>query len=155
MSKIDASLSEFETKTGAILERVHGLTKDQVDWKLELPLGDDYWSVRQILAHIEEVNYYWIPCIKRLLVDPNGSIGRSPEEMEAREKAIDTAYDRELSEILEGISKSTSNVRKEFGRITDEQYDGVAGIFEHVYPEHVDEHLKHIERTLFAYSQYN
>lgn len=61
MSKVDIELTKFEEKTKVILNRVNGLTRDQIDWKLELPLGDDYWSVRQILAHLEEVNRYWIP----------------------------------------------------------------------------------------------
>lgn len=155
MSKIDAALTDFEKKVNVVLDRVNGLTQDQIDWKLEIPLGDDYWSVRQILAHIEEVNIFWIPRIKNLLVDPSSFIGRSPEDLEVRAKAVDTAYDRELPEILNGIKESVKNVRRELGGMTDEQYEDIAAIFEHVYPDHIDEHLKHIERTLFAYSQYH
>ena len=167
MSKIDAVISKFNKLNDELFEIVDGLTEGQINWKLQVPLGDDYWSVRQILAHIEEVNFYWIHLLREAINNPTGFAARSPEDMKKRQDAVDNAINRDLSAITYGVKKSIFEANKMLETITDEEYDTMLGkpddprsvpyswLINHVYPEHIEEHIKHIKRTLFAYSQYN
>jgi hypothetical protein len=167
MSKIEESLSLFEKNTAKMFDIVDGLTEDQINWKMKLVLDDERWSVNQIIAHVEEVNYFWLSQFEEMLVNPTRSCGRSEEDFVIRQKAVDKADERKLSEMVENIKKSLPIIRDTLGTMTDEQMGllfPVIGspsevpmgfMINHVYPEHVEFHIKHIERTLFAYSQYH
>lgn len=160
-------VSDYQKNLTKMFETIEGLTDDQMDWKLVLPLGDDYWSVRQILAHVEEVNTFWIEKLGRLIRDPeNTPAERTEEELAARSKAIDTAYERDINEIIAGIKSSAETAMKYVMTLTEDDLGvnlaaapgvkvPVSFLVKHVYPDHIEEHTKHIERQLFAYSQYH
>lgn len=166
MSMIDNAISQFEDNVQEMVQIIDGLTQDQIDWKMIIPLGDDYWSVREIVAHVEEVNYFWPDKIKGLIADPTGRCDRTPAELEDRLEAVAKAKDREWPELYESFKKSVGNMCQALSDVTDEQFGimlepapgytaPLAFIINHVYPEHVEEHIKHIQRQLFAYSQYH
>ncbi len=166
MNKIEVAISKFEEQMLELYKILDGLTQDQIEWKLVLPLGDDYWSVREIVAHVEEVNYFWPPKLKALLADPTGVVERTPAELDARQQAVTNAKTREWSELYTALKKSADNMRNELSLLTDEQFSTMiepapghklplSFLINHVYGEHVEEHIKHIQRQLFAYSQYH
>lgn len=166
MSKIEELKKKYENQQQVLFELLEPLSQDQMDWKLVLPLGDDYWSVREILAHIEEVNCFWINKIEGLIKNPRSEARRTDADMAARQTAISTAYDRELSILLADLHSSFDTANKNLECITDEQLATIiepapdqkvplSFLVSHVYPEHVEEHIKHIERQLFAYAQYH
>lgn len=160
-------VSDYQKNLTRLFETIDGLTDDQMDWKLVLPLGDDYWSVRQILAHIEEVNLFWIDKLRRLIDDPaNTPAERTEEELAVRSKAIDTAYDRDVKDIITGIKSSAETAVKNLMTLSEDELNinlnaalgvqvPISFLVKHVYPDHIEEHIKHIERQLFAYSQYH
>lgn len=160
-------IDDYQVNLEKLYTIIDGLTDDQMDWKLIIPLGDDYWSVRQILAHIEEVNSFWVGKLHRLIADPqNVSAERNEEELEARQKAVDEAYDKEIQAIMDGIKTSAQAAIDDLKTLTDEELAvttepapgvklPITFLIDHVYADHIDMHIKHIERQLFAYSQYH
>lgn len=160
-------VATYQENLKKLFARIEGLTADQMDWKLVIPLGDDYWSVRQILAHVEEVNTFWVGKLRRLIDDPEHvPAERTPEELEVRSKAVDTAYDRDIADIIAGVKSSAEAAIKNMMSLTAEDLAvqvnatpevkvPVSFLVKHVYPDHIEEHLKHIDRQLFAYSQYH
>ena len=160
-------ITTYQENLKKLFQQIDGLTQDQMDWKLVLPLGDDYWSVRQILAHIEEVNGFWVEKLQRLIADPeNTPVERTEEELAIRAKAVDTAYDRDINEIIAGIKSSAEAAVKNLMKLKEDELNiqlsatpevkvPLSFIVKHVYPDHIEEHMKHIDRQLFAYSQYH
>ncbi|OCT12148.1 hypothetical protein A8709_30310 [Paenibacillus pectinilyticus] len=171
MSKIEQTLSEFEKHLAEMLTLIDSLTEEQLNWKLFSPVGsNEYWSIRQMIAHVEEVNYFWLPQIKELIANPSRRFGRALEEWAVRKAAVDKANERELSDMLGRIKESIPFIRQELGSITDEQMDlpitplqevppgyefTLSFLVNHVYPEHIEAHIKQMHRNLFAYTQYH
>lgn len=164
---VAAILATYQENLKKLFKQIDGLTDDQMDWKLVIPLGDDYWSVRQILAHVEEVNSFWVKKLRRLIDDPTHvPVERTEEELAERSKAVDTAYERDIADIIAGIKTSAAAAVKSLMELKDEDMNiqlqatpevkiPLSFLVKHVYPDHIEEHMKHIDRQLFAYSQYH
>lgn len=167
MSEIEEMLSLFEKNTAQMLAMIAGLTEDQINWKLPPVENEEHWSIRQIIAHIEEVNYFWVPQFQEALMNPSTKLGRADEGNKIRQRAVDKADERELSVMVENIKKSLPIIRNALGNMTNEQLKlvfpmkdvetnvPIGFLINHVYPEHVDTHMKQIERTLLDYAQYH
>ncbi len=167
MSEIDEMLTLFEKNTAKMLDMIAGLAEDQINWKLPSVENEEHWSIRQIIAHNEEVNYFWFPQFQEALINPSTKLGRANEGNKIRQMAVDKADERELSEMVENIKKSLPIIRNALGNITNEQLKlvfpmkdveakmPIGFLINHVYPEHVDSHMKQIEHTLFDYAQYH
>jgi len=169
MSEIEKLLSTFETATARLLDLVSTLTEDQLDWRIPPGKDEESWSIRQIIAHIEEVNYFWYPQFTKALADPSTKLGRSAEDYVIRQMAVDTADDRDLAAMVENIKKSVPVIRAALGNMKDEQMDlefsmkdvpdeesakiNIGFLISHVYPEHIEEHIQQIESILLDYSK--
>ncbi|GAB6108004.1 DinB family protein [Fusibacter bizertensis] len=169
MREIQNALDVFEKESAKMFELIKDLTDDQINWKMSLVLDDVRWSVREIMAHMEEVNNFWLKQFKEALENPDRHLGRTEEEFEIRQIAVDQSSKRDFNEIVENVKLTVPLVRAVLGNITDDQWEAQYSIvgqpeevklhlgffIDHCYPEHVDFHIKHIERTLFAYGQYH
>ena len=105
--------------------------------------------------------------LRRLIDDPEHvPAERTEEELAIRSKAVDTAYDRDISDIIAGVKSSAEAAIKNMMSLTAEDLAvqvnatpevkvPVSFLVKHVYPDHIEEHMKHIDRQLFAYSQYH
>jgi uncharacterized damage-inducible protein DinB len=169
MSEIEKLLSIFERETAKMLDLVGILTEEQLDWRIPLGKDEESWSVRQIVAHIEEVNYFWYPQFKEALINPSTKLGRSAEDYVIRQTAVDKADSHDLSAQVENIKKSVPVIRAALGNMKDEQMDlefpmkgvpdeesakiNIGFLISHVYPEHIDEHTQQIETILLDYSK--
>jgi uncharacterized damage-inducible protein DinB len=153
MSKIQDSLSLFEKNVAKMLDLVGTLSEDQINWKMKLVLDDERWSVRQIVAHMEEVNYFWLAQFKEILAGSSRNCGRTAADYEARLKAVHEADNRPLADITTHIKKSMPLIRETLGAMTDEQMNMLVPVegapqkvplgfmINHVYPEHAEEHI--------------
>ncbi|ANB57778.1 dinB superfamily protein [Anoxybacillus sp. B7M1] len=147
---------EIEEAVKKIIQKVSLLPEDVVRWKP----SDDEWSIMEILCHVEEVIGYWTRELVRVIQAGGGEWGRGLND-EARLAAVCQADARAVSEVIHGIEQAAIWADEQLATLSDEQLaleaphrnpkfgaKPMTFLVEHFLTEHLDGHLRQIERNL-------
>ncbi|RNB85376.1 DinB family protein [Brevibacillus nitrificans] len=147
----------------ASLDKIVNASQDLPEEALRWKPADDKWSVMEVLCHVEEATPYWLDEIKRLVKAPGEEWGRGLQH-EGRLAAVARAAEREKQEVLRYIIEGKKEVVEVLAGLTEDNLNcksrsrnprfGVrplSFIIEHLLVEHLETHIKQIERTIEKY----
>ncbi|MEW9672068.1 DinB family protein [Ammoniphilus sp. 3BR4] len=160
MNNIQEAIQSIHQTTDQIIEAVQPLEANLIEWKP----ADEVWSIMEVLCHVEEATPYWLNEIKQVAKTPGVEWGRGLQH-EGRLAAVASAPHRSLDAVLEGIRNSKEMVQNVLGSLEEQDLTTESPsrnprfgtkplifIIEHLLVEHLDKHLKQIERNIHQYS---
>lgn len=116
------------------------------------------WSVAEILAHICEMQPFWMGKVGLMLRESNPDVARTDEERELRIRAVQEHRSDPLPTILERLKEASEHALQAVSRLSAEDLerpghrpDGtsttVRGLIERNIIAHLEEHARQIEET--------
>lgn len=155
------AVKQIHEKTDQIIQVVKTLPEELISWKP----APDVWSIMEILCHIEEATPYWLNELKLVVNTPGFEWGRGLQH-EGRLAAVSQASLRLIDDVLTGIAETKQKVQEVLGSLQDEDLNiespsrnprfgtrPLSFIVEHLLVEHLDKHLKQIQRNIKQYEE--
>jgi uncharacterized damage-inducible protein DinB len=143
-----------------MVELVKDLPEEQIRWK---PSAEE-WSVMETLCHVEEAAHYWLDELERVVAHPS-EWGRGIQD-EKRLAAVAQADQRQVADVLSKVGQIQDRVKEVFAKLSDEQMKieaphrnpkfgvkPVSFLVEHFLVEHMDIHVKQIQRVMKQYEE--
>ncbi|BAB05720.1 DinB family protein [Halalkalibacterium halodurans] len=156
MSQAHHYQSQLRSEITQLVQIVQPLSEEDIYWK---PSHEE-WSVMEILCHVEEMLFYWADEFVRVVEARGAEWGRGLQD-EARLKAVSRAKERELTDVIDGILKAGHHAETQLASLSDEDLalqaphrnpkfgvKPMSFLVEHFIIEHVQGHIRQIERTL-------
>ncbi|WP_066307146.1 DinB family protein [Bacillus sp. FJAT-29814] len=157
---IEEYKSEIELGINEIISLAENTPKDQLAWK---PSNDE-WSVMEVLSHVEEIIYYWVTELQRVIAVP-GPWGRGMDAP-ARLEAVRQAHSRQYQDVKAGILDATAHALSAFDEIREENLaieaphrnpkfgsKNMHFLVEHFLVEHLQKHITQIKRVKKQYQE--
>lgn len=159
MSTVQDYVRQIDEKLARMLEATV-LPEAVVRWKP----APDQWSVIEILAHVEEAVAYWVDELFRVIANPGVSWGRTLQH-EGRLAAVARAPGRSTEDVRQGLERVRHMAKQRLAEVRDEDlaivaphvnpkfgYKPMRFLVEHFLVEHLEVHLRQIDRNLQRYS---
>ncbi len=160
MSQIKQYEESILQSISKMVELVKDLPEEQIRWK---PSAEE-WSIMETLCHVEEAVYYWLDELERVVANP-GEWGRGLQD-EKRLAAVAAADQTDVADIISRVEKTQSRVKETFSKLKEEDLNieaphrnpkfGVKPmrfLVEHFLVEHMDIHVKQIQRVMGQYKE--
>jgi uncharacterized damage-inducible protein DinB len=155
-------IQNYCEQTEKTIERMLQLVIGLGDGRLRKKPGPEAWSVMEVLCHVEEAMVYWMEELQRVTRNKGGEWGRGLQD-ERRLSAVARADDRTLREVTDGIRNAGEQIKQTLLQLQDEDLSLEAPhrnpkfgtkpmtfLLDHFVVEHLDNHVRQIERTLAA-----
>ncbi len=160
MGKIQEAIRSIHLTTDQMIELVEQLQGDLIYWKP----SEEAWSIMEVLCHVEEATPYWLNEITQVVNTPELEWGRGLQH-EGRLVAIAAASHRAVDDVLSGIRSTKEKVQIVLGSLREQDLaieslsrnprfgtKPLIFIIDHLLVEHLDKHLKQIQRNVDQYS---
>jgi uncharacterized damage-inducible protein DinB len=154
---VDEYRRQINKRIDTLLDRVHSLDEATLRKK---PSPEE-WSVQEVLCHVAEANSFWLNELRRVVRSP-GPWGRGMDH-EGRLAAVDH---RKPDEVITEIKEGKKLVDAVLSELREEDLDveaphrnpkfgnrPVSFLLDHFMVEHIDRHIKQIDRILERISQ--
>ncbi|WP_018924920.1 DinB family protein [Salsuginibacillus kocurii] len=125
--------------------------------------SNEEWSIQEILAHTEEFPLYFTKELIEVIKHDQPEWGRGFEHPE-RLAAVNAAFDRETSSLLDGLAQTKTTVQERLDAIEDEDLDRVTPhrnpkfgekpmqfLIDHFLVEHLETHQNQLNRVVNQY----
>lgn len=135
------------------------LPRELLTWKPDA----DKWSIMEVLCHVEEAIDYWLGEVNNLAQSPGTEWGRGLQHP-GRLAAVANAGNRSFDEVLNRIQASKLAVESTLNGLSEQQLNTEAPsrnprfgtkpmsfIIEHLMVEHLNTHIKQIQRNITEY----
>jgi uncharacterized damage-inducible protein DinB len=153
---VNKAILSIQQTTDQIIGICEGLSQNALQWKP----AEDKWSVMEVLCHLEEVIPYWLGELQATVKAPQTPWGRGLQH-EGRLAAVAVAHERNVSDVLQNLSRSRQQVQDVLGSLSEEELKleaqsrnprfgtkPMSFIVEHLLVEHVAKHLDQIRRNI-------
>lgn len=160
MSRVDNYIKTINQEIDNIVDTVTNLPEEKIRWKPD----NDVWSIKEILAHVEEANNYWMSELKKTINAPDRKWGRGLQH-EGRLSGVKRADQLDTDEIIKKVEDTKKTVEEAFSSIKEadlkieaEHVNPKFGIkpltflVDHFMVEHLQGHQKQIERNIGQYN---
>ncbi|MBA4602524.1 DinB family protein [Thermoactinomyces mirandus] len=151
-------IEEAVNKIRKSIDSIIHISKELTEESIYFKYSADEWSVMEVLCHIAEANFYWLNEIERLNHSPGTEWGRTMQDPE-RLEAVTQADRKNIVEVLQEIESSREKASSLLASLTEEDLKKTAPsrnpkfgtkplhfLIEHFLVEHLDTHLKQIQR---------
>lgn len=160
MSQNKDYIEKINTELDKVINNVTDLSDEAIGWNP----GEQVWSIKEIVCHIEEATNYWLTEFEKEMADPSRKWGRGLQD-EERLKGVERVNHVNLENILEEILELKNRTKKTLSSAQDEDFSkkaehvnpkfGVkplAFLVEHFLVEHLQGHNNQILRNLQQYN---
>ena len=137
----------------AVMDAVDGIAEDEAR---QVPTPDE-WTVAQLLAHIAEIEYFWMEKAVLITIENDPNITRSDVENDRRAAAVADHADDPLEDLIRGLATANDSAIATTGEIAPKDlatqgHRGennpitVEGVI-HFLASHMEEHAGQIKES--------
>ncbi len=136
-----------------VLDAIDGIGEEEAR---QVPAPDE-WTVAQLLAHIAEIQYFWMEKAVLITTEDDPNITRSDVENDRRATAVADNADDPLEDLIQSLATDNDSAIATTGEIAPEDLDTlghrgennpitVEGVI-HFLASHVEEHAGQIRES--------